>query len=145
MMRKLEKGVIISKDTFYEGQRILLDFMQNFDEHDYILVGNTNSGFIAVASETHFSPNYLPRRFRFNIGALHQYILTSEKEVKYADELKSGDTVLIGKKDKYCELPIARVKKEIRPFVKITCECNGLNISYFYKRMLQLPSLLKMD
>ncbi|HKL93696.1 MAG TPA: 3-dehydroquinate synthase II [Clostridia bacterium] len=121
-MERLELAEVISKESFFEGQRVLLDFMEQFEGSDYILVGNTNHGFVAITSENHSSPNYEPRSFRFNIGALHQYVLTDESRVKYADELKSGNTVLIGSKDGFRKLPIARIKKEIRPFVKLCCK-----------------------
>lgn len=128
-MKGLEFAEIVAKESFFDGQRVLIDFMEQFEEGDYILVGNTNHGFIAVVSENHDSPNYEPRSFRFNVGALHQYIFADENTVKYADELKSGDTVLIGGKGGFRKLPIARVKKEIRPFVKLSCKYGETIIS----------------
>ena len=128
-MKELTIASYIKSEPFFEGQRVLLDFMDEFHDRDYMLVGNTNHGFVAVASENHASPNYLPRRFRFNIGALHQYVYVGESQVKYADEFKSGDMVYIGNGTHAKTLPIARVKKEIRQFVKLTFECQGNEIS----------------
>lgn len=133
-MSELVLAEVVEVAAFSEGQRVLLDFMEAFDENSYILVGNTFHGMIAVASENHDTPNYKPRRFRFNIGSLHQYVLVDDERLCYVDELGSGDKVLIGNNRCGCEnfsrnLVIARVKREVRPFVKISCKHEGLTFS----------------
>lgn len=119
-MEKLVLANLVDKEEFFEGKRVLLDFMENFGREDCIFVGNTFKGFLPVVCENHKSENYRARTFRFNVGALHQYILISETETRYIDELVPGDKVLVRVgEDTYKQLPIARIKKEIRPFIKL--------------------------
>lgn len=126
-MRELVLSEVTEITAFSEGQRVLIDFMEAFDESCFMLIGNTYYGLLAVVCENHETPNYKPRRFRFNIGSLHQYVLVDDDKLCYADELKSGDTVYVGSRDEagnsvMRKLLVARVKKEIRPFVKIICK-----------------------
>jgi len=128
-MNKLEIGKVVKIESFSEGKRVLIDFMDNFTEKDYVLVGNTMVGFLPLVSESHESENYMPRTFRFNLGAIHQYIMTDDNNVRYIDELSSGDyvTVFVGNTvNKFC---IGRVKKEIRKFTKLSVDYNGKVIS----------------
>ncbi len=128
-MEKLVSANFVGKEEFYEGKRVLLDFMENFGREDCVFVGNTFSGFVPVACENHESENYRARTFRFNVGALHQYIMISETETRYIDELLPGDKVLVRVgADTYKRLPIARIKKEIRPFVKLKFKVDEDNI-----------------
>ncbi len=119
-MEDLIWAKFVSAEKFFEGKRILLDFMENFEQKDCIFVGNTCAGFVSLVSENHSGENYKPRTFRFNAGALHQYIVLSETETRYLDELLPGDKVLIKTASGFGRFPIARIKKEIRPFVKLT-------------------------
>ena len=108
---------IVKISDFYAGERVLLDFMRSFKATDAIFVGNTMYGLFLIPSENRHSEDYLPRRFRFNVGALNQYVRT-ESGVIYADEIKAGTTVIVrATKDE--SLPVARVKREIRDFVMI--------------------------
>ena len=126
-MKELITAQLIVKEDFFEGKRVIIDFMDEFDSHDYVLVGNTMKGFFPIVSENHESENYKPRKFRFNIGSLNQYILTGEDTVKYVDELMPGDEVLVfGADGKHRTLHIARIKKEIRPFTRL-CASDGNN------------------
>ncbi len=119
-MEKLVLANLISKEEFFDGKRVLLDFMENFNCEDCVFVGNTFSGFASVVCENHKSDNYRARTFRFNVGALHQYIMISETQTRYIDELEPGDKVLVRVgDDNYKQYHIARIKKEIRPFVKM--------------------------
>ncbi len=120
-MEKLTVANFVAEKEFFEGKRLLLDFMENFGREDCVFVGNTFNGFVPVVCENHESESYRPRTFRFNVGAIHQYIMVSETECRYIDELVPGDKVLIRTgTDTYKQMPIARIKKEIRPFVKMT-------------------------
>ena len=119
-MHELSLGEFIAKSDFFDGKRVLIDFMDNFASDDFVLVGNTHVGFVPVGGENHASEGYKPRSFRFNVGALHQYILTDENETRYIDELAPGDCVMIGNGKGYKKYRIARIKIEIRPFCKLT-------------------------
>lgn len=44
-MKKLAVANFVDKEEFFEGKRVLLDFMENFDRDDCVFVGNTFSGF----------------------------------------------------------------------------------------------------
>ncbi len=124
---ELIEAKIVKVEKFYEGKRVLLDFMENFDSLDYILVGNTSNGFFPLVCENHESKDYMPRTFRFNCGAIHQYILVDNDKVKYIDELRPGDEVIIHSKNETKKYHIGRIKIEIRPFIKITaCSDNTL-------------------
>lgn len=128
-MKELVNSSFISKEGFYEGKRILLDFMDNFDKDSCIFIGNTHSGFLPIASENHDGTNYRARSFRFNAGAIHQYVLVGESEVRYLDELQPGDKILVMcERGIYKQFPIARIKKEIRPFDKIKVLWDKINI-----------------
>lgn len=63
-------------------------------------MGNTFTGFVALVSENHCDEKYRARSFRFNAGALHQYVLTGETETRYLDELVPGDCVLVKGKER---------------------------------------------
>lgn len=121
-MEKLKTGKVIRIEDFAEGKRVLLDFMLDITSDQYILVGRTMTGFIPVVSENHPSENYRPRSFRFNVGAMHQYIVQSDTSCRYIDELTSGDEIEIynlNSDNGKTVLKIGRIKKEIREFVKI--------------------------
>lgn len=114
---------IVKISDFYTGERALLDFMRSFKATDAIFVGNTMYGFFLIPSENRPSENYLPRRFRFNVGAINQYIRT-ENGVIYADEITAGTAVMV-RTDKDESLPVARVKCEMRDFVRIEACAEG--------------------
>ncbi len=111
-------ATITSIRKFYSGKRLLLDFMEEFDATDSIFVGNTMNGLFLIPSENRQSINYLPRKFRFNAGAIHQYV-ASPSGVKYLDELIPGDEIIISTQAQLKTVPVARTKCEIRDFVKI--------------------------
>ena len=113
---------IVKISDFYAGERVLLDFMRSFEATDAIFVGNTMYGLFLIPSENRHSEDYLPRRFRFNVGALNQYIRT-ESGVIYADEITAGSAVIV-RTTKDESLPVARIKREIRDFVRIEA-CSG--------------------
>lgn len=119
-MEKLSEVNIAEIKKFHEGKRVLLDFMEQFDDTDYVLVGNTMDGFYPLVSENHDSKDYVPRRFRFNCGAVHQYIMVDMDKVRYLDELSIGDEVLVFRKNMPQKYRIGRIKIEIRPFVRIS-------------------------
>ena len=125
---KIEVGIIKKITPFYQGKRILLDFMEEFSKEDCLFVGNTAKGFCLIPSENRPSENYLPRNFRFNTGAMNQYIKTKDG-VKYLAEIKSGDMIEIMQKGEVVYYPVARCKCEYREFIKLEVECNGTCIS----------------
>lgn len=111
-------ATITSIRKFFSGKRLLLDFMEEFEATDSIFVGNTMNGLFLIPSENRQSVNYLPRKFRFNAGAIHQYVAVPSG-VKYLDELMPGDELIIATKEQLKTAPVARTKCEIRDFVKI--------------------------
>ena len=128
-MFKIQQAEIVSIDRFFSGKRALLDFMTRFGPNDYVFVGNTMYGFFAIPSENHNSKDYLPRAFRFNVGAINQYICANES-VKYIDELRPGDMVTICRNGIIEECAIARVKIEERKFCRVVAkfDSNKLNV-----------------
>lgn len=131
-MERLKIGTVIQVTDFSAGKRVLLDFMTDISMNQYILVGRTMAGFIPIVSENHPSENYRPRSFRFNVGAMHQYILQYEDTCRYVDELATGDDIEIHdseQENKSVSLKIGRIKKEIREFVKVDILCDRQVIS----------------
>lgn len=121
-------ATITSIRKFFSGKRLLLDFMEEFDATDSIFVGNTMSGLFLIPSENRQSINYLPRKFRFNAGAIHQYVAVPSG-VKYLDELMPGDEIIIATQEHFKTVPVARTKCEIRDFVKIEAVTDNNTVS----------------
>lgn len=109
-----------------EGLRVSIDFIDNLEETEGVLVGNTNKGFVLLLSES-ADTDYAPARpFRVNCGSVHQYIHMGDGKVKYLSDLLAGEKIPVvsTKGERY--VSIGRLKKEKREMKRIELE-NGVS------------------
>lgn len=112
-----------------EGSRVCIDFTDCLDEKEGVFVGNTSSGYIFILSENRIAKNYLPRPFRINGGAIHQYIYFGEN-TSYLSDLNPGQKITVyGDDNQNREITIGRIKIEKRNFLRIICSDKIINIS----------------
>lgn len=112
-----------------EGSRVCIDCTDTLDEKEGLFVGNTSSGYIFVLSENRIAKNYLPRPFRINVGAIHQYIYLGEN-TSYLSDLKPGQKIAVySNNNQNREITIGRIKIEKRNFLRVICSDKIMTIS----------------
>ncbi|MCJ7795596.1 MAG: 3-dehydroquinate synthase II [Thermoleophilia bacterium] len=112
------------------GDRVCVDTVTNMEAGEGMLVGNSGSAFLLVHSETVENPYVATRPFRVNAGAVHAYVLLPDDKTKYLGELKSGDELLIVRRDGRTQVSyVGRSKVERRPMLLVEAEAEGQPIS----------------
>ncbi|MDG6902368.1 MAG: 3-dehydroquinate synthase [Nitrososphaerota archaeon] len=108
------------------GDRACVDTTSKLQPGEGMLVGSKASFFFLVHGET-LSSEYIPARpFRVNAGALHSYILSSDRKTRYLSELEPPDRVaIIDGLGNPREASVGRVKIERRPMVLIEATVDG--------------------
>ncbi len=124
-MGKLEIAEVIAVTSIGMGTRVCIDFIDQLDPLEGVLVGNTGNGYLMVLSENRSTATYPPRVFRLNGGALHQYIYLGEGKTTYLSELEPGLELPIWNGNEVRKVAIGRVKLEKRPFLRIVCRVEG--------------------
>lgn len=119
---------VIDIQDLGEGSRVCVDFTDSFNKDEGVFIGNTSEGYVFVMSENREAKDYLPRPFRINAGAIHQYILLGNKTA-YLSDLKSSMKIPVVNNDDFREMIIGRIKIEKRNFLRITCKCEDKIIS----------------
>lgn len=111
------------------GTRVSIDFIDELGAEEYVLVGNASVGMVGVLSESRYTENYPPRKFRVNAGAAMQYVYCGEGRVRYLSELEAGDLISVYSPDSSREVAVGRVKKEKREFLRIVLENENMTVS----------------
>ncbi len=111
-----------------EGMRVCLDFIDRLQEEEGLYIGNTGHGYLKVLSENRQSEGYPPRPFRINCGGFHQYFY-QEKESRYLQEIKAGESLVVSSPQGSRSISIGRVKIERRPLIRVICHGEEGSIS----------------
>lgn len=102
------------------GDRVCVDTCNNISLGEGLLVGNSSQGMFLVHAENIENPYVAPRPFRINAGAVHSYVRVPGGKTRYLGELRTGDPVLIVRKDggTYTSY-VGRSKIEKRPMLVV--------------------------
>jgi 3-dehydroquinate synthase II/3-amino-4-hydroxybenzoic acid synthase len=105
------------------GHRSCIDLATIFDRTEGMVVGSTSQGGILCCPEVFFLPYMELRPFRVNAGAIHSYVYAGGDRTNYLSELKAGSPALVvGVDGRVREVPVGRIKTEIRPLRLIEAE-----------------------
>jgi 3-dehydroquinate synthase II/3-amino-4-hydroxybenzoic acid synthase len=108
------------------GHRSCIDLATLFEPTEGMLVGSTSQGGILCCPEVFFLPYMELRPFRVNAGAVHSYVYASSNRTNYLSELKAGSpAMVVGTDGRTREVPVGRIKTEIRPLRLIEIEFEG--------------------
>jgi 3-amino-4-hydroxybenzoic acid synthase len=108
------------------GHRSCIDLATLFEPTEGMLVGSTSQGGILCCPEVFFLPYMELRPFRVNAGAVHSYVYASNNRTNYMSELKAGSpAMVVGIDGRTREVPVGRIKTEIRPLRLIEVEFEG--------------------
>ncbi|MEW6350705.1 MAG: 3-dehydroquinate synthase II [Thermodesulfobacteriota bacterium] len=112
------------------GDRACVDVAGMFRHGEGLLLGDWAGGLFLVAAETGENAFVAPRPFRVNAGGVHHYVLTPDLGTAYLTELTGGRTVLsVNPSGQTRAAIVGRVKIERRPLLRITAECQGVQLS----------------
>jgi 3-dehydroquinate synthase II len=119
----LTDGKIINITSLGSGDRVCVDTCTLLGSGEGMLIGSQAGGMFLVHSESKHNQYAAPRPFRVNAGAVHSYILMTDRSTKYLSELRAGDEVLaVGTGDRTQNVVVGRVKIEKRPLVLVEAE-----------------------
>jgi 3-amino-4-hydroxybenzoic acid synthase len=108
------------------GHRACIDLATLFEPTEGMLVGSTSQGGILCCPEVFFLPYMELRPFRVNAGAIHSYVYGTGNRTNYMSELKAGSpAMIVGVDGRIREVPVGRIKTEIRPLRLIEAEFEG--------------------
>jgi 3-dehydroquinate synthase II/3-amino-4-hydroxybenzoic acid synthase len=108
------------------GHRSCIDLATLFEPNEGMLVGSTSQGGILCCPEVFFLPYMELRPFRVNAGAVHSYVYGSGNRTNYMSELKAGSpAMIVGVDGRTREVPVGRMKTEIRPLRLIEVQFEG--------------------
>jgi 3-amino-4-hydroxybenzoic acid synthase len=122
---RVEIGVatVISSTPIGMGHRSCIDLATLFEPDEGMLVGSTSQGGILCCPEVFFLPYMELRPFRVNAGGVHSYVYASDNRTNYLSELKAGSpAMVVGVDGRTREVPVGRIKTEIRPLRLIEVE-----------------------
>ena len=130
----LEKNFKIAEISELEsigmGSRVCIDFVDQLEPTEGLLIGNTGHGYMLVLAENRTTDTYPARSFRVNGGAIHQYVMMENSKTFYLSEIKAGQRLPIYKEDgSFREVAVGRVKIEQRPLVRVVAKIGGKEIS----------------
>ncbi|RCW77556.1 3-dehydroquinate synthase II [Saliterribacillus persicus] len=130
MTIQLEEAEIISVEKVGEGARVCIDFIDELDPLEGLLVGNTGYGYMLVLSENRSTETYPARVFRVNSGALHHYVSIDGEKTTYLGEVKPGMKLsLFHQNQTSRQVTVGRVKMEKRPFLRVVSRVGNIEIS----------------
>jgi 3-amino-4-hydroxybenzoic acid synthase len=108
------------------GHRSCIDLATLFSPDEGMLVGSTSQGGILCCPEVFYLPYMELRPFRVNAGAVHSYVYASGNRTNYLSELKAGwPAMVVGVDGRTREVPVGRIKTEVRPLRLIEVEFEG--------------------
>jgi 3-amino-4-hydroxybenzoic acid synthase len=123
---EISVATIIKTSPIGMGHRSCIDLATLFEPTEGMLIGSTSQGGILCCPEVFFLPYMELRPFRVNAGAVHSYVYASDNRTNYLSELKAGSpAMIVGIDGKTREVPVGRIKTEIRPLRLIEAEFEG--------------------
>ena len=103
------------------GDRVCVDTVSIMVPGEGMLIGSQASCLFLIQSESEDNGYVAARPFRVNAGAVHAYVMGPEGRTRYLGELKSGEPVVLVKRDGTTRLSaVGRCKIEQRPLVLLT-------------------------
>lgn len=100
------------------GDRVCVDTVSMMEPGEGMLIGSSASALFLIQSESEDNGYVAARPFRVNAGAVHAYVMGPEGRTRYLSELKSGEPVVLVKRDGTTRLSaVGRCKIEQRPLV----------------------------
>lgn len=107
------------------GERVCVDTANMFEPGEGLLVGSTSHGFFLVSAECYESEYVAARPFRVNAGAVHSYVLVSDR-TRYLSEIRSGaELEAVDAKGHRRPVVVGRAKIETRPLLLVEAEAEG--------------------
>lgn len=101
-----------------QGDRVCVDMMETFQEGHGLLVGSFNRALFLIHSESMPNEFVNTRPARVNAGPVSMYVLCSDNNTKYLNELTRGDKLLtVDAKGNMVANEVARSKIEPRPML----------------------------
>ncbi len=123
------------------GDRVCVDTVSIMVPGEGMLIGSQASCLFLVQSESEDNGYVAARPFRVNAGAVHAYVLGPGGRTRYLGELRSGEPVVLVKRDGTTRLSaVGRCKVEQRPLLLLTAT-DGENM---YSTILQNAETVKM-
>ena len=100
------------------GDRVCVDTVSMMEPGEGMLIGSSASCMFLVQSESEDNGYVAARPFRVNAGAVHAYVMGPEGRTRYLAELKSGEPVVLVKRDGSTRISsVGRCKIEQRPLI----------------------------
>ena len=81
------------------GDRVCVDTVTNMVPGEGMLIGSQAACLFLVQSESEDNGYVAARPFRVNAGAVHAYAMGPEGRTKYLSEYRSGDSIVLVKRD----------------------------------------------
>ena len=103
------------------GDRVCVDTVTNMVPGEGMLIGSQAACLFLVQSESEDNGYVAARPFRVNAGAVHAYAMGPEGRTKYLSEYRSGDSIVLVKRDGSTRASaVGRCKVEQRPMILVT-------------------------
>lgn len=103
------------------GDRVCVDTVSMMVPGEGMLIGSSASCMFLVQSESEDNGYVAARPFRVNAGAVHAYVMCPNGRTRYLSELRSGEPVVLVKRDGTTRVTsVGRCKVEQRPLVIMT-------------------------
>ena len=100
------------------GDRVCVDTVSMMEPGEGMLIGSSASCLFLVQSESEDNGYVAARPFRVNAGAVHAYVMGPEGRTRYLAELRSGEPVVLVKRDGSTRISsVGRCKIEQRPLI----------------------------
>ena len=128
----------------HSGDRVCIDLLSMLEEGEGLLIGSTARAFVLIHGET-VPSKYVPTRpFRVNSGSVDAYTYLADGSTKYLCELKSGDSVLIVRKNGHSRAAtVGRMKIETRPFILLRFKDENTNEGHAFIQQAETVRLVK--
>ena len=140
---KLGTMTITEVQEGHSGNRVCIDLLSMLEEGEGLLVGSTARAFVLIHGET-VPSKYVPTRpFRVNSGSVDAYTYLADGSTKYLCELKSGDSVLIVRKNGHSRAAtVGRMKIETRPFILLRFKDENANEGHVFIQQAETVRLV---
>ena len=140
---KLGTMTITEVQEGHSGDRVCIDLLSMLEEGEGLLIGSTARAFILIHGET-VPSKYVPTRpFRINSGSVDAYTYLADGSTKYLCELKSGDSVLIVRKNGHSRAAtVGRMKIETRPFILLRFKDENANEGHVFIQQAETVRLV---
>ena len=140
---KLGTMTITEVQEGHSGDRVCIDLLSMLEDGEGLLVGSTARAFVLIHGET-VPSKYVPTRpFRVNSGSVDAYTYLADGSTKYLCELKSGDSVLIVRKNGHSRAAtVGRMKIETRPFILLRFKDENANEGHVFIQQAETVRLV---